>query len=484
MAGGAKEKLSTQIARKIVRRIIRAGWPVGENLGTEPQLMAFYGVSREPLREALRILEHQGVVKMRQGASGGLVVTEPAEAAIANLIRSYLEFSAITFTQVREARGIIKRYALELAMRRIGRPEIAQLRTLVEAARIELDADPANAPDFWRMLAWIEPHSGNPSLFVFDSALRGIVRDFSRLRHLARRPLRVRLAETLPYFEHLCDDLERGDLVRAQATIDEYLNHVTRALSYPKTVEGSIWHAPYLEEAVNETIVDLDRPKKKGAALANRIMADLRQRDAPVGTFIGTESELLARYRFSRAILRESIRMLEFFGVVRSRRGKGGGLTLSVPDPTSTIEAVQSYLEFARFETGPLEATRHRLELESIRLAVARMTAGEREELIKLRELVGVAVTDSEFATASELLYRRVMQQSKNHALDLFTNALYVICRDRRTGLRADVDRESLRRRTRATLVRFASAIVDSDANAAVELWGRQRQITDSHFGP
>ena len=81
-ANGARSKMATTVARRIVDEVIERGWPVGEVLGSETDLIEQYGVSRAVFREAVRLVENQQVAHMRRGPGGGLVVTEPSVDAI------------------------------------------------------------------------------------------------------------------------------------------------------------------------------------------------------------------------------------------------------------------------------------------------------------------------------------------------------------------------------------------------------------------
>ena len=54
-------KRAAKVADRIVGDVMALGWPVGEVLGSEADLLERYQVSRAVFREAVRLLEHQQV---------------------------------------------------------------------------------------------------------------------------------------------------------------------------------------------------------------------------------------------------------------------------------------------------------------------------------------------------------------------------------------------------------------------------------------
>ncbi|HZE17927.1 MAG TPA: GntR family transcriptional regulator, partial [Mycobacterium sp.] len=64
------DKRASQIARSIEADIIRRGWPVGQSMGLEHELQQRYRASRSVLREAVRLVEHHQVARMRRGLNG------------------------------------------------------------------------------------------------------------------------------------------------------------------------------------------------------------------------------------------------------------------------------------------------------------------------------------------------------------------------------------------------------------------------------
>ena len=78
-------KASIAVAADLRARIARGDLVAGQALPVESELMVELGVSKGVMREALRILEQQGLVEVRRGVGGGPRVRHPsiAEAAMA-----------------------------------------------------------------------------------------------------------------------------------------------------------------------------------------------------------------------------------------------------------------------------------------------------------------------------------------------------------------------------------------------------------------
>jgi DNA-binding FadR family transcriptional regulator len=101
---GRPPKKPEQIARRIMQTIIESDWPVGTNLGSQPELMAHYQVGRAVLREAIRSLERLGVVEAGRGGNSGLRVISPDPAEIVAACQRFLRRSGTTPEQAEVVR--------------------------------------------------------------------------------------------------------------------------------------------------------------------------------------------------------------------------------------------------------------------------------------------------------------------------------------------------------------------------------------------
>jgi DNA-binding FadR family transcriptional regulator len=161
---GDGRKLGERVAEMLEERIIAQGWPVGEVLGSETELLAELGISRAVLREAVRVLEHHGVATMRRGPRGGLVVTAPDTGAAVRASELMLEFYQASAQQIFEARSALELKCVELAAERIDEAGVARLRrSLAEEAETQRQGG-VGSHGLHTVLAEL---TGNPGLVLF-----------------------------------------------------------------------------------------------------------------------------------------------------------------------------------------------------------------------------------------------------------------------------------------------------------------------------
>src|SRR3546814_9680472 len=70
--------------------------------------MTQFDVSRPTLREAIRLLEAEGLVRVLRGAKGGVRICPPQEDSAARTLGFLLQFRGATLAEVLDARSFIR----------------------------------------------------------------------------------------------------------------------------------------------------------------------------------------------------------------------------------------------------------------------------------------------------------------------------------------------------------------------------------------
>ena len=96
------------VAQRLLDKIIEAGLAPGSSFGTEAELLEQFGVSRPTLRESLRILESQGVLELRPGPGGGIMVKKPSIDILARGLSVFLRLHEVPFITVLKTREVIE----------------------------------------------------------------------------------------------------------------------------------------------------------------------------------------------------------------------------------------------------------------------------------------------------------------------------------------------------------------------------------------
>jgi len=223
---GAGRKRAEQIAAQIERDIVARGWPVGQVIGSESALVQKYGVSRAVFREAVRLLEHHMVGRMRPGPGGGLVVGEPDPEAVARAMSVYLAFAKVSGGELLEIRSSIEGLACELAALRASDEERLELRALVANEVERASASPLAAKEFHLKVAEM---AHNPAIFLFVRCLVDLAEE-RIIPEERRRDAATRMNQV---HAKIADAVVSGDSALARYRMTRHVNAIGPWLREP-----------------------------------------------------------------------------------------------------------------------------------------------------------------------------------------------------------------------------------------------------------
>jgi DNA-binding FadR family transcriptional regulator len=215
-------KAYEQVNDQLRELIVSGRLAPGERLPNEAELAREFGVSRATVREALRILAAQNLIRTTKGTRGGSYVTLPTVDHISEFIRGNLnllsESEHVTLEELLEARELVEVPAARLAAERWKPPDLERLRETVpeQPLRMTTEEQFTYNRDFHTAVVEV---CGNTLLYIGAQPLFTVLQT-----HLARSNLGRRFHR--PINEHhrrIIDAIEARDGDGAAREMKEHL---------------------------------------------------------------------------------------------------------------------------------------------------------------------------------------------------------------------------------------------------------------------
>ncbi len=217
--------LSAQIASSIRDAIVDGRLIVDERLPSEAELSAEFEVSRSTVREALKRLGAQSLIRTERGATGGAFVNhlryEDAYAQHVTTSTLLLSMNSVHFATAAEARFALEAACVPLSAARRTPDHLATMR-----AEIHRQSQPGLSDEgfcasdvaFHRALV---DGAGNP---VLSYQLAGAVEAMQPLMNMITFTARSR-SEIVSLHSRIADALDARDASAADATLSELASY-------------------------------------------------------------------------------------------------------------------------------------------------------------------------------------------------------------------------------------------------------------------
>ncbi|GAB3688553.1 FadR/GntR family transcriptional regulator [Saccharopolyspora tripterygii] len=168
-------KASDVLASELRERILSGEYAEDTPLPPERDLVSQTQMSRTTVREALRILEVQGLVRIKAGRAGGTFVQRPSQDSVATSISLLIRGRQLRLADLLETREAIEPFCARLAAQNRTDEDLAVL----DAANKAIATDDGNLTGF--LQANVDWHVGvasashNELLIAFMSALSNAI---------------------------------------------------------------------------------------------------------------------------------------------------------------------------------------------------------------------------------------------------------------------------------------------------------------------
>lgn len=227
-------KTAVLVAKRIVRDIVEQRLEPGDRLPSEAEMIAQYQVGRASVREALRLLEVNGLITVKPGQGGGPVVSGVSAANFAVMSSLFYEMLEATVRDVVEARVVLEPVMAGLVANTRDPEQIERLQACIELGRVTQVEDQSAyidvAHEFHRA---ISHGSGNRVLDLFADSCwffyeRYVLDAYSSVE--ARK-------QVLQEHERIAKAIIAGDAKRSEQLMRQHVQGTTELLetSHPET---------------------------------------------------------------------------------------------------------------------------------------------------------------------------------------------------------------------------------------------------------
>jgi GntR family transcriptional regulator, transcriptional repressor for pyruvate dehydrogenase complex len=218
-------KTAEVVADTLRRQIVRGDLAIGDNLLPEDELTSAFGIARTTLREALRILESEGLLTIRRGRGGGGTVTAPDVEHLAKGLAVALQLERTTIGDLDDVRQLLEP---QLAGRLARQYTPEDMRAISDA--IDVAAEAAEAEDtsaFGRASAVVHEtlmeRSGNRTLATLSRLLHELVQEY--YLNAASRSDAALMQRAVRSQRKLINLIEEGNADAAEAHWREHMSY-------------------------------------------------------------------------------------------------------------------------------------------------------------------------------------------------------------------------------------------------------------------
>ncbi|GAA5068268.1 FCD domain-containing protein [Roseibacterium beibuensis] len=215
-----------RVADAIKDWVVERNLQKGDRLPSEAELMERFGMAKGTIREAMRILEAQGLIETRTGPGGGSFIGEVTADRAKALLANYFYFNELSVADIYQLRRVLEPELAASLAGKLSDDQLAALEAVVaqypepaKTAEEERDQHVASLA-FHRRLA---NFSTNPLLAFVVSFMGRILTDLTVYRQLYDPPNPELYEKGLAYQTDLIAALRDGRAEDARAIMRAHM---------------------------------------------------------------------------------------------------------------------------------------------------------------------------------------------------------------------------------------------------------------------
>jgi len=221
-----KSSISKQIADQLREAIVSGHFKIGERLPTEDELAQRFGVSRPSVREALKRLAAQNLVRARRGPTGGNFVVQPSYDELATSLSGaatlLVGMGALDIVEIIEARRVLQGSCLEMTLQNATEENIVGIETALKRQQDPDISDEAFCQADVAFHRALVDASGNGMLrFVMYTVIEALVPVTNMVVSVVRER-----SEILSLHQQMLTHLRHQDRDRLIAALDDLMKYL------------------------------------------------------------------------------------------------------------------------------------------------------------------------------------------------------------------------------------------------------------------
>ena len=238
------DRISQAIVDQIRDALFRKKLKVGDKLPSERQLMEQFEASRVTVREALRTLEHSGILEIKRGMDGGAFVRDPHTKFVKSFLQDMFSMGNIKTGNLTEVRLALEPFTAKVASERMKESILKQIQQNIGEARECLrqgnhrDARLLNI-EFHRLIAQA---AENPVIFFTMDSIMDILES-----NISPMPLPASSVQrTSHYHEKIFQALKGKDHHKAEEMMRKHIQQIQKSLEAldGNRADGKVSHRP------------------------------------------------------------------------------------------------------------------------------------------------------------------------------------------------------------------------------------------------
>jgi len=222
-------RASSGVVKQIKAAILEESFKPGDRLSSEMELARIFQTSRATVREALRVLEKEGFLEIRQGVKGGSYVREADFTPIVNSLSMLLQRKKITFKYLTEVRLLIEPEIARLASERATKADIKRMEEALEALRSVVERRERSTMTNLSFHRAIGEGCKNPAFYFINESLMNLLHESLSRLTLKLENNRHLLAQHIQIFEAI----KARDGEKARAKMREHVLWVRKTMKRP-----------------------------------------------------------------------------------------------------------------------------------------------------------------------------------------------------------------------------------------------------------